>query len=134
MIREDDTRLLSDIGIVYREGVKNRFEISLNILSDNMDNDSSSKSCSPTQDQKIESQYSKIHPSIRRNGLDSSSVIENNVLEPTSPMPMLTLPSTRMLYNRSTERAYTGLNLIINYYYILMIFIVKVYFKSCGEI
>jgi hypothetical protein len=133
MIREDDTRLLSDIGIVYREGVKNRFEISLNILSDNMDNDSSSKSCSPTQDQKIESQYSKIHPSIRRNGLDSSSVIENNVLEPTSPMPMLTLPSTRMLYNRSTERAYTGLNLIINYYYILMIFIVKLYFKSCGE-
>jgi len=108
MIREDDTRLLSDIGIVYRQGVKNRFEISLNSVSDSMDNDNSSKSCSPTQDQKIESQYSKIHPSVRRNGLDSSSVIENNILEPTSPMPMLALPSTRMLYNRSTERAYTG--------------------------
>jgi len=116
MIREDDTRLLSDIGIVYRQGVKNRFEISLGILSDNMDNDNSSKSCSPTQDQKIESQYSKIHPSIRRNGLDSSSVIENNVLEPTSPMPMLALPSTRMLYNRSTERTYTGLNIITSYF------------------
>lgn len=114
MIREDDTRLLSEIGIVYRQGVKNRFEISLGILSDNMDNDNSSKSCSPTQDQKIESQYSKIHPSVRRNGLDSSSVIENNVLEPTSPMPMLALPSTRMLYNRSTERTYTGYRGLVN--------------------
>lgn len=121
MIREDDTRLLSDIGVVYRQGVKNRFEISLNNLSsDSMDNDNSSKSCSPTQDQKIESQYSKIHPAIRRNGLDSSSVIENNALEPTSPMPMLALPSTRMLYNRSTERAYTGLNIIIIYLYIIL--------------
>lgn len=114
MIREDDTRLLSDIGIVYRQGVKNRFEISLNSVSDNIENDNSSKSCSPTQDQKIESQYSKIHPSVRRNGLDSSSVIENNILEPTSPMPMLALPSTRMLYNRSTERAYTGYRGLVN--------------------
>lgn len=119
MIREDDTRLLSDIGIVYRQGVKNRFEISLNSASDNIENDNSSKSCSPTQDQKIESQYSKIHPSVRRNGLDSSSVIENNILEPTSPMPMLALPSTRMLYNRSTERAYTGLNMIIAYFLLI---------------
>jgi len=122
MISEDDTRLLSDIGIVYRQGVKNRFEISLNNGPGSMDNDNSSKSCSPTQDQKIESQYSKIHPSVRRNGLDSSSVIENNILEPTSPMPMLALPSTRMLYNRSTERAYTGLNMII-YYYLLFYYI-----------
>lgn len=102
-ITEDDNRLLHDIGVVYRRGVKNRFVISLNSLSDSIDNDNSSKSCSPTQDQTIESQYSKIHPSIRRNGL------ENNALEPTSPMPMLALPSTRLLYNRSTERAYTGL-------------------------
>lgn len=104
-ITEDDPRLLSDIGVVYRQGVKNRFEVSLDSLSDSVDNDNSSKSCSPTQDQKIESQYSKKHPSIRRNGLDSSSVIENNA---SSPMPMLALPSTRMLYNRPTERAYTG--------------------------
>jgi len=114
--------LLSDIGVVYRQGVKNRFEITINSLSDNMDNDNSSKSCSPTQDQKIENQYSKIHPSLRRNGLDSTSVIENNVLEPTSSMQMLALPSTRMLYNRSTERAYTGLNIMINDYYITILY------------
>lgn len=81
--------------------MKNRFGLALN---DDCGN--SSKSCSPTQDQKIESQYSKIHPSIRRNGLDSSSIIDNNLLEPTSPMPVLTLPSTRIF--RSTERTHTG--------------------------
>jgi len=101
---EDDNRLLTDIGVVYREDVKNRFEVSLNSSSDSMDNDNSSKSCSPTQDQKIEGQYS----TIRRNGVDSSAIIENNVSEPTLPMPMLALPSTRLLYNRSTEKAYTG--------------------------
>lgn len=80
--------------------MKNCFGLSLN------DGDSSSKSCSPTQDQKLEIQYSRIHPSIRRNGLDSSSILENNVLELTSPM--LVSPSSRML--RSTERTYTGIN------------------------
>lgn len=103
--------MLSDIGVLFRQGVKNRFEVSLNGSADNFDNDSSSKSCSPTQEQKTESQCSKIYPSIRRNGLDASAVIENNVLE-SSPMPMLALPSTRMLYNRSTEKAYTGLKII----------------------
>lgn len=135
MIREDDTRLLSDIGIVYRQGVKNRFEISLNNVSDSLDNDNSSKSCSPTQDQKVESQYSKIHPSVRRNGLDSSSVIENNILEPTSPMPMLALPSTRMIYNRSTDRAYTGSNMVIDYYIIqgVLLGFTKGYLRCFGK-
>lgn len=109
-ITEEDTRLLSDIGVVYRQGVKNRFEVSLDSSSDSVDNDNSSKSCSPTQDQKIENQYSKIHPSIRRNAQTTPFgsallVKENNA---SSPMPMLALPSTRMLYNRSTERTYTG--------------------------
>lgn len=106
-ITENDTRLLSDIGVSFRKEVKNRFGLS---LIDDCGN--SSKSCSPTQDQKIESQYSRIHPSIRRNGLDSSSIIENNILEPTSSMPVLTLPSTRML--RSTERTYTGYRGLVN--------------------
>lgn len=101
--------MLSDIGILFRQGVKNRFEVSLNGSSDNIDNDSSSKSCSPTLDQKTESQCSKIYPSIRRNGLDASAVIENNVLESLAPMPLLALPSTRMLYSRSNEKPYTGL-------------------------
>lgn len=98
--------MLSEIGVVFRQGVKNRFEVSLNTSSDNTENDYSSKSCSPSQDQ-------KMNPSttVRRNALDSSSVIENNVLEPTSPMPMLALPSTRLL--RTTERAYTGLNILV---------------------
>lgn len=109
---EDDTRLLRDIGVVYRLGVKNRFEVSLNSLSNSMENINSSKSCSPTQDQKIEGQYSKIYPSIRRNGLDSSSVVESNIIDPTSPMAMLALPATRMLYNRSIERTSTGLFII----------------------
>lgn len=111
---ESDTRLLRDIGIVYRLGVKNRFELSYANSSDNMDNDNSSKSCSPTQDQKIEGQYSTIHTSIRRNGLDSSAIIETNITEPTSPMPMLALPATRLLYNRSIERSSAGLS--INYH------------------
>lgn len=99
--------MLSDIGVVFHKGVKNRFELSLTSSSDNMESDNSSKLSSPTLDQK--NQYSKIHPSVRRNGLDSSSVIENNQLEPTSSMPMLALPSTRMLYNHSTERTSTGI-------------------------
>lgn len=100
---------------MYRQGVKNRFEASLNGSSDCVDKGSSSKSCSPTQENpNVDSHHPKIHPSVRRNGLDSASIIENNALEPTSPMPpMLALPSTRMLYNRSTERTYTGLNFII---------------------
>lgn len=106
----NDKRLLSDIGVLYRQGVKNRFEVSLNDSSNSIDNDYSSKLCSPTQDQKTEG-LSNIYPSIRRNGLDASAVIENNVLEPTS-LPMLALPSTRMLYNRSTERTYTGSSII----------------------
>lgn len=100
---------------MYRQGVKNRFEASLNGSSDSVDKGSSSKSCSPTQENPItDSHHPKIHPSVRRNGLDSASIIENNKLEPTSPMPpMLTLPSTRMLYNRSTERTCTGLIIFI---------------------
>lgn len=92
--------------MVFRQGVKNRFEVSLNNSSDSIENDNSSKSCSPTQDQKMNSSTT-----IRRNALDSSSVIENNVLEATSPMPMLALPSTRLL--RSTDRTFTGLNILI---------------------
>ncbi|VVC39387.1 Hypothetical protein CINCED_3A016381 [Cinara cedri] len=111
---EDDTRLLKDIGIVYSLGVKNRFEVSLNSVSDSIDNENSSKSCSPTQDQKIEGQYPKIHPPVRRNGLDSSSVIENNAIEPTSPLPMLALPASRMLYNRSVERTPAGYRGLVN--------------------
>lgn len=107
--------MLSDIGVIFHKGVKNRFELSLSVLSDNIENDYSSKLSSPTQDQKMESQYSKIHPSVRRNGLDSSSVIENNQLEPTTAMPILALPSTRMLYNHSTEKTFTGLIILIHF-------------------
>lgn len=108
--------MLSDIGVVFREKVNNRFELSLNNLidrTDSLDNDSSSKSYSPTHDQKMESKYSRMMNSARRNGVDSSSVIENNSLEPTTPM--LALPSSCMLYNRSTEKTYTGLYIIMNY-------------------
>lgn len=108
--------MLSNIGVVYHENVKNRFEVSLDNLSyrtDSIDNDNSSKSYSPTQDQKIESQYSKMMNSTRRNGVDSSSVMESNSLEPTTQMPMLALPSSCMLYNRTTEKTYTGLYIII---------------------
>lgn len=110
--------MLSDIGVVFREKVNNRFELSLNNLTDrtdSLDNDSSSKSYSPTHDQKMESQYSKMMNSSRRNGVDSSSILENNSLEPTTPMPMLALPSSCMLYNRSAEKTYTGLYIIKKY-------------------
>lgn len=90
-----------------------------------MDNEHSSKSCSPTQDQKIEGQYSTIHPSIRRNGLDSSCVIESNIPEPTSPMPMLALPASRLLYNRSIERTSAGLS--VNYHWLNLLR----YIKNC---
>jgi hypothetical protein len=111
---------------VFHKGVKNRFELSLSGSPDNMENDISSK-LSSTSDQKMESQYSKIHPSVRRNGLDSSSVLENNIIEPTSTMPMLALPSTRMLYNHSTERTFTGLIILVNFYmlYNLITFEIK---------
>ncbi|XP_050432536.1 ubiquitin carboxyl-terminal hydrolase 47 [Adelges cooleyi] len=113
-ITEDDTRLLSDIGVVYRQGVNNRFELMTSSLSDSIENGTSSKSCSPTQDIKADGPYSKVHSSVRRNGLDVSSVIENNSLESSSPMPMLALPTTSMLYNRSTERTLTGYRGLVN--------------------
>jgi len=108
--------LLSDIGVLYRQGVKNRFEVSLNGSSDSLNNDNTSKSCSPVQDQGLSKVYSST---VRRNGLDASAGLENNVLDPSenhvlepSSMPMLALPSTRTLYNRSTERTFTGLNVV----------------------
>lgn len=117
--------MLSDIGVEYCQGVNNRFEVSLDSLSDSMDNDNSSKSCSPTHEQKTENVYSKTHPSVRRNGLDTSSVIENNTLESSSSVPMLALPSTRMLYSRSSERTLTGLNFILIKFCILKQCIIK---------
>ncbi|XP_050541895.1 ubiquitin carboxyl-terminal hydrolase 47-like isoform X2 [Daktulosphaira vitifoliae] len=112
-ITEDDSRLLSDIGVVYRQGVKNRFKVTTSSSFDSTENDTSSKSCSPTQDIKAEGLYSKMN-SVRRNGLDATSVVENNVLYPSSPMSMLTLPSTSMVYSRSTKKTHTGFRGLVN--------------------
>lgn len=125
-ITDDDKRLLSDIGILYRKGVKNRFEVSLNGSSDGLNYDNTSNSYSPTQDQGLSKGFS---PTTRRNGLDASARLENNELDPSpnhvlesSPMPMLALPSTRTFYNRSTERTFTGLNCVKCYYFVFILF------------
>lgn len=48
-ITEDDTRLLSDIGVIYGQGVKNRFEVTLDSSSGNVGNEISFNLCSPTK-------------------------------------------------------------------------------------